>query len=151
MKKKLVLIGGGQVQVRTAEPGHRDGRDRLRCRGCGGLVLRLLGRLVEEGVRRRGAGGIEIALWDIRGKAWDKPLYELLGGAVREEIPFTEYFCFRVEKDGRGGEITPEAAEACDRLLRSGIPVNNQSIPSEGVVPYIFTCTSIKEQTRACV
>ena len=37
-------------------------------------------------------GGIEIALWDIRGKAWNKPLYELLGGAVRKQIPFTEYF-----------------------------------------------------------
>ncbi len=30
-------------------------------------------------------------------------------------------------------EITPEAAEACDRLLRSGIPVNNQSVLLHGV------------------
>ncbi|HUV76146.1 MAG TPA: KamA family radical SAM protein [Dehalococcoidales bacterium] len=30
-------------------------------------------------------------------------------------------------------EITPEAAEACDRLLRSGIPVNNQSVLLRGV------------------
>jgi galactonate dehydratase len=30
--------------------------------------------------------GIDIALWDIRGKALDKPIYELLGGAVRDEI-----------------------------------------------------------------
>jgi galactonate dehydratase len=29
---------------------------------------------------------IDIALWDIRGKALGKPIYELLGGAVREEI-----------------------------------------------------------------
>ena len=36
-------------------------------------------------------GGIEIALWDIRGKAWNKPLYELLGGAVRKEIPFSTH------------------------------------------------------------
>jgi len=30
-------------------------------------------------------------------------------------------------------EITPEAAEACDHLLRSGIPVNNQSVLLRGV------------------
>ena len=30
-------------------------------------------------------------------------------------------------------EITPEAAEACDRLLRSGVPVNNQSVLLRGV------------------
>lgn len=30
--------------------------------------------------------GIDIALWDIRGKVLGKPVYELLGGPVREEI-----------------------------------------------------------------
>ena len=29
---------------------------------------------------------IDIALWDIQGKALDKPIYELLGGPVRDEI-----------------------------------------------------------------
>jgi len=49
-------------------------------------------------------GAIEIALWDIRGKLFDQPLYLLLGGAVRKEIPFTEYFAFRPST-----EMTPEA------------------------------------------
>jgi glucarate dehydratase len=54
-------------------------------------------------------GAVELALWDIRGKVFDMPLYKLLGGAVRKEIPFTEYFSFRPEHNGAGGEMTPEA------------------------------------------
>ena len=62
-------------------------------------------------------GGLEIALWDIRGKVWDQPLYQLLGGPVRKEIPFTEYFAYRVEKDGIGGEMDPKAvADYCVRM-----------------------------------
>lgn len=30
-------------------------------------------------------------------------------------------------------EVTPEAAEACDRLLRSGVPVNNQTVLLRGI------------------
>lgn len=62
-------------------------------------------------------GGIEMALWDLRGKFWEQPLYQLLGGAVRKEIPFTEYFAFRPEVNGKGGEQSPEAvAEYCQRM-----------------------------------
>jgi glucarate dehydratase len=62
-------------------------------------------------------GGLEIALWDIRGKAWNQPLYKLLGGAVRKEIPFTEYFAFRVATNGKGGEMDPQAvADFCMRM-----------------------------------
>ena len=61
---------------------------------------------------RTAFGAIEIALWDIRGKASEEPLYRLLGGAVRMEIPFTEYFGFRPER-----EATPEdVVEYCLRM-----------------------------------
>ncbi len=62
-------------------------------------------------------GGLEIGLWDLRGKIWNQPLYKLLGGAVRKKIPFTEYFAFRVKKDGVGGEMDPRAvADYCIRM-----------------------------------
>ncbi len=36
--------------------------------------------------------GIDIALWDIKGQALGVPIYELLGGAVRETIPLYTHF-----------------------------------------------------------
>jgi glucarate dehydratase len=65
----------------------------------------------------RAFGGIEMALWDLRGKAWEQPLYKLLGGAVRKKIPFTEYFAYRLRGDNLGGESTPaEVAAYCARM-----------------------------------
>lgn len=54
-------------------------------------------------------GGIEMALWDLRGKFLKKPLYLLLGGAVRKEILFTEYFAYRPRIGKAGGEMTAAA------------------------------------------
>jgi lysine 2,3-aminomutase len=36
-------------------------------------------------------------------------------------------------------ELTPEAAQACDRLVRSGVPVNNQSVLLRGVNDSVAT------------
>jgi len=56
-------------------------------------------------------------LWDIRGKAWHQPLYRLLGGAVRKEIGFTEYFSFRMTRDGVAKEMDPQAiADYCLKM-----------------------------------
>lgn len=44
--------------------------------------------------------GIEMALWDINGKALGKPVYELLGGKVRERLRTYTYIYPRPEEGG---------------------------------------------------
>ena len=39
------------------------------------------------GAETRALSALEVALWDIMGKHYDAPLYHLLGGLTREEIP----------------------------------------------------------------
>ena len=53
----------------------------------------------------------------MKGKAFGLPLYKLLGGAVRKEIPFTEYFAYRLKTGKIGGEQTPaKVAAYCARM-----------------------------------
>jgi glucarate dehydratase len=70
---------------------------------------------INDNARITAFGAVEMALWDIRGKAWGQPLYKLLGGAVRTEIPFTDYFAQRV---GRV-QSPEEVADYCVRLHES--------------------------------
>ncbi len=71
---------------------------------------------------RRAFGGIEMALWDARGKIENVPLCLLLGGAVRSDIPLTEYFSFRLPNTSEPGESTAtDIARYCaDMIERHG-------------------------------
>jgi glucarate dehydratase len=65
----------------------------------------------------RAFGAVEMALWDIRGKAWGQPLFSLLGGAHRTHVAVTDYFAFREAAGSSGGESSPEAVvDYCLRL-----------------------------------
>jgi glucarate dehydratase len=63
-------------------------------------------------------GGVEMAIWDLIGKLEDRSLAELLGGRVRDAIPFTEYFAFRIPTGSVAGEASPkEVAAYCARMV----------------------------------
>lgn len=63
--------------------------------------------------------GIEMALWDTMGKAVGKPLHQLMGGLYRDKVKFSAYVFSRYEKDGVGGEDTPEKlASYCQSLKK---------------------------------
>jgi glucarate dehydratase len=67
---------------------------------------------------RRVFGGIEMALWDARGKSEGVPVHLLLGGKVRDAIALTEYFSFRLPGQLEAGEATAlDVARYCARMI----------------------------------
>lgn len=56
--------------------------------------------------------GIEQALWDILGKALGVPVYDLLGGRVRDRV--------RLYANGPRGDSIEEIAESCVRIVEAG-------------------------------
>lgn len=52
---------------------------------------------------------IDMACWDIIGKALKRPVCSVLGGQFRDRVPFAGYIFFRYPSpDGKGGEDSPE-------------------------------------------
>jgi galactonate dehydratase len=61
-----------------------------------------------------GISALEQALWDIKGKALDVPVYELLGGKVRDEVRvYANGWSFRANKPA-------EFAREAERVLKDG-------------------------------
>jgi len=63
--------------------------------------------------------GIEMACWDVTGKASGRSVSSLLGGATRTEIPFSAYLFYRYKGDRNiGGEASAEAiVDRCEELI----------------------------------
>ncbi len=73
---------------------------------------------INDRTRIMAFGAIEMALWDLRGKAWNLPLYQLLGGAIRKDIPFTDYFSLRGDGAVKGEKTPEEVADTLRKALQ---------------------------------
>ena len=66
------------------------------------------------------ASGIDIAMWDLKGKALNVPVYQLLGGARRKEIPVYASFNRAIkDRTPQGfGEFSKELVSRGNRALK---------------------------------
>ena len=63
----------------------------------------------QKGIVIEGLSGIDIALWDIKGKYFEAPIYQLLGGAIREDVQAYATGLYRL-KSGDPLKYLPEEA-----------------------------------------
>lgn len=79
-------------------------------------VYRLLRDHGQKGMPLQALSGVDIALWDLAGKALGLPLFKLLGGPFRERIPVYGYgMMFR-----RGADLKELFAEESQGLVANG-------------------------------
>ncbi|MFW2545127.1 enolase C-terminal domain-like protein [Primorskyibacter sp. 2E107] len=78
------------------------------------VVGNLTGYMGQEALLPRVVAAIEVAMWDALGKAFDHPVCDLLGGKVREKVPFSAYLFYKFAghagqaADEWGAVLTPE-------------------------------------------
>ncbi|ADD07477.1 D-gluconate dehydratase (plasmid) [Natrialba magadii ATCC 43099] len=99
----------------------------------------LSGRGSQDGIGTIAISGVELALWDAAGKILDQPVYQLLGGKMREEV--------RMYADCHAGEGMVESAlnegeahgvykpEAYARAARAAVDDGFESIKFDLDVP----------------
>ena len=63
-----------------------EGRDCLAIEHLNDLMMRISQRYGTSGTASTAMGGVDLALWDLKGKIYDIPVYSLLGGPVRDSI-----------------------------------------------------------------
>ncbi len=87
---------------------------------------------------------IDIALWDIRGKQFGVPVYELLGGLVRDKV-----VCYPHATGDSLEEIAAHAKELADagwRFIRFGLPSEGEILePSRAVRQGVAQFAAIRE------
>ena len=63
-----------------------EGRNCLAIEHLNDLIQRVAFRFGVSGTGSTAMGGVDLALWDLKGKIMNQPVYRLLGGPVRESI-----------------------------------------------------------------
>ena len=75
--------------------------------------------LFEHGESPRAISGVDIGLWDILGKALEKPVWQLLGGKVRDRIPAYASGLFRKDREDVTRTLVDEAKGYVDQGFRA--------------------------------
>lgn len=82
--------------------------------------------------------GLELACWDLMGKATGRPVCQLLGGRLRDEIPFANHLHYRnPDASGRHGMVGQDQmlayAEAVKRRYGfTAIKLQGRTVPGRG-------------------
>ncbi len=63
-----------------------EGRNCMAIEHLNDIILRVSQRFGTSGTASTAMGGVDLALWDLKGKLLGQPVYSLLGGPVRESI-----------------------------------------------------------------
>ena len=93
-----------------------------------------------EGAVAAALSAVDIALWDIKGKALDVPVYELLGGLVRDRV-------IAYPHNGSHDPRTEALVESCLETTEAGWKFVRFGLPSEGEVhePRVAIQTAIEQ------
>jgi D-galactarolactone cycloisomerase len=110
------------------------GRDAADIDGLHAEIQRRLHIFGRFGITAFALSGLDIALWDLAGKAAGKPLHALLGGARRERVPcyasllryadtaLIARYCERALDDGFGAIKLHEVSEPVIAAARAAVP-----------------------------
>jgi len=114
-------MGGGGESAQAAFSGLRSyllGRDPARIEELRFLIANPTASLYNN--RTQILAALEFACLDILGQKWGVPVSEILGGRLRDRVPFASYLFFRYPnpKDGAGEVRTAEQLVAHARELR---------------------------------
>lgn len=93
-----------------------------------------------EGAVAAALSAIDIALWDLKGKALNVPIYELLGGLVRDKVVAYPH-------NGSHDPSTQALVESCLETKEAGWKFVRFGLPSEGDVhePRVAMKTAIEQ------
>jgi len=102
-----------------------EGEDASRIEAIWHKVLRAFTYVGTRGATTAMLSAIDIALWDIKGQALGVPVYELLGGAVRETIPLYTHFQY-------ARTVEEMVAHACSEVERGSRAIKTDPFMAAG-------------------